>query len=106
MAKTDDVMIRETDVVLYIHGKEGWYDVDCYDGYAFATLTEDTENAGLPKNVKLTYPTKAEVLANKSMTKEVLEYRGLYDLKAKDIHFGDIMMCRGDYEIKEYNNQQ
>lgn len=99
-------MIKETDIALYIHGKEGMYDVDCYDGYAFATLTDDVEDAGLPKNVKLIYPTKAEVLADEEMTQEVLEYRGLYDLGAEDIHFGDIMMCRGDYEIKEYNNEK
>jgi hypothetical protein len=40
----------------------------------------------------------AEVLKNEQMCKEVLEYRGLYDLTKTDIHFGDTMVTYGKIE--------
>ena len=48
-----------------------------------------------PKILKLTYPTRLSILASQEKSDYVLKYRGLHDLTAKDIHFGDIMMAYG-----------
>ena len=32
---------------------------------------------------------------NTKKTERILDYRGLYDLEAKDIHYGDIMITFG-----------
>ncbi len=71
-----------------------YYNIQCFDGHATAhKADEDDETA--PNVVEMTYPTLAEVLADKKKKEEVLEYRGLWDLKPSDITFGDIMMAYG-----------
>ena len=91
--------IKECDIQLvFDDNKSGMYYVDCYDGYGEATLDKENwdNDEGVPETVKMKYPTKAEVLADEDLSEQVLEYRGLYDLGANDIHYGDIMMCLGE----------
>ena len=70
---------------------EHQYEVVCYDGYAIATAKEDR----LPKRLELTYPLMKDILADEEKSSEVLAYRGLFDLKPHDIHYGDIMLAFG-----------
>lgn len=42
-----------------------------------------------------TYPKKEEVLKDKKLCKKILEYRGLYDMRASQINYGDIMTMLG-----------
>lgn len=70
------------------------FDCQCFDGYAICVEKETG------KNITLHYPLRSVVICNDSMADEVLNYRGLWDLKAKDITFGDIMMCYGKIEVK------
>lgn len=44
----------------------------------------------------LKYPTLQEVLNDRVMTNEVLTYCGLYDLNAKDLNYGDLMLTYGE----------
>lgn len=70
------------------------YNIKCFDGHATA-YKDDEDDKIAPNVVELVYPTLAEVLANNKKAEKVLEYRGLWDLKPSDIHYGDIMMCYG-----------
>ena len=70
------------------------FDCQCFDGFAICVEQETG------KNITLHYPLRSVVICNDSMADEVLNYRGLWDLKAKDITFGDIMMCYGKIEVK------
>ena len=70
------------------------FDCQCFDGFAICFEPETG------KIITLHYPLRSIVICNDSMADEVLNYRGLWDLKAKDITFGDIMMCYGKIEIK------
>ena len=74
--------------------KEHEYVVECYDGYAVGKL-DDEEDTTAPKEVFLEYPKRKDVLKDKNLAERILEYRGLYDLEIKDIHYGDIMMYMG-----------
>lgn len=67
------------------------YDIQCYDGLAAVIGRPD---------LYLVYPTKEEVLNDELMAQQVLRYRGLTDLKPKDITFGDIMICLGKLKKK------
>ena len=80
--------ILETDIEL--DDRDGLFECKCYDGYAICE-----EYDGNTK-VVMTYPTLAEVVADEDLCDKILEYRGLYDLKAKDIHFGDVMIVLGE----------
>lgn len=74
------------------------YDFRCYDGYAIGTMVCDAPNA--PQEIKMSYPTLAEVSDDEELADYILRYRGLYDLKHNDIHYGDIMMALGElYEL-------
>jgi len=43
------------------------------------------------------YPTLNEVLSDKGgVADDILQYRGLWDKTADDIHYGDIMMYLGE----------
>ena len=55
----------------------------------------DDDDVSAPAVVILEYPKLKDVLKDKKKVKYVLEYRGLYDLSPKDIHFGDVMMAYG-----------
>lgn len=70
------------------------FDCQCFDGYAICIEQE----TGMI--ITLHYPLKSVVICNDSMAEEVLTNRGLWNLEAKDIIFGDIMMCYGKIEVK------
>ncbi len=95
-------MIRETGILfsdrkVFKDNKEHEYDCVCYDGYAICKLADD-EDKKAPKKIRVTYPKRKDVLKNRDMSDYVLEYRGLYDLTAINIHCGDIMMAYGKIE--------
>ena len=81
--------------------EEHYYDVECFDGYAIATKSKVCDNDNAPAKLKVTYPKREEVVKNKKLAAEVLDYRGLDDLTAKDITFGDIMIYLGKLEVME-----
>lgn len=87
--------ILEEEIELYFCGRLYLYDCKCYDGRAYCTLLENDDSFA-PKEVELIYPKLKDVLSDEDKVREVLTYRGLYDLTAKDIHYGDIMMCYGE----------
>ena len=70
--------------------KEHTYNCECGDGMAVGTLCDES-NA--PKEIKIEYP-KLSTL-DEDTCDYVLQYRGLYDLTAKDINYGDVMMALG-----------
>ena len=87
--------ILEEEIEFYFDGRLHLYDCKCYDGRAYCTLIENDDSFA-PKEVELIYPKLKDVLSDEDKVREVLEYRGLYDLTDKDIHYGDIMMCYGE----------
>jgi hypothetical protein len=42
-----------------------------------------------------TYPKKEDVRKDKELCRDILDYRGLWDLKASQITYGDIMLKMG-----------
>lgn len=84
-----------TDEKVFGDNEEHEYVVECYDGYAIGRLS-DEEDTTAPKEVFLEYPKRKDVIKNIDLAEDILEFRGLYDLDIKDIHFGDIMMYMGD----------
>lgn len=71
------------------------YDCDCCDGVAICTRT-DPNDTTIPMQIKVTYPTLDEILADEDKCDHILKYRGLHDLKPSDIHYGDVMMAYGE----------
>lgn len=93
--------VLETDV--YFHNPkffgddvEHYYNVECYDGHATGKRCSCDNTA--PSEVKLTYPKRSEILKDERKVKAILDYRGLTDLSAEDITFGDIMLLYGKLE--------
>jgi hypothetical protein len=77
------------------------YDFKCYDTYADGTLSAFNEEevlATAPKQIRMVYPSLAEIKADEERANYVLEYRGLYDLSVEDIHYGDICISLGELE--------
>ena len=70
---------------------EHYFNVECYNGYAIATNTDDTD-VNAPYKLKLTYPKLEDVLNDENLCKDILIYRGLYDKDKSNIHYGDIML--------------
>ena len=76
---------------------------DVYFDMACVMLEEIMKNNAVGKNTVMIvpcgptdqYPILADILADEDAVAEVLTYRGLYDLRAENIHFGDVMMCYG-----------
>jgi hypothetical protein len=86
--------ILETSVEVLIGGNEVTYDMECYDGYAIGKLVDDVD---APATIRMEYPTLADVLSDMGgVADDILQYRGLYDLDASDITYGDIMMYLGE----------
>lgn len=79
--------------------KEHYYNVECFDGHAVATKSEAYDDDKAPAKLRVTYPKREEVIKNKEMTEEVLDYRGLDGLTADDITYSDIMIYYGKLEI-------
>jgi hypothetical protein len=86
--------IELVDEKFFGDNEEHLYNIQCFDGHATAYKADEDDEIA-PNVVKMVYPTLAEVLADKEKAEEVLDYRGLWDLKPSDIHYGDIMMCYG-----------
>lgn len=91
--KTMDYILEQGIEVL-IGGNEVAYDMECYDGYAIGTLVDDVD---APATIRMEYLTLADVLSDMGgVADDILQYRGLYDKTADDIHYGDIMMYLGE----------
>ena len=93
-------MIRESEVLFvdkWTFGDENEhsYDCDCCDGVAICTRT-DPNDTTIPKQIKVTYPTLDEILADEDKCNHILRYCGLYDLKPSGIHYGDVMITYGE----------
>ena len=86
-----------------IFGDEGehYYNVECFDGYGIATKCEGYDDDNAPAKLRVTYPKREEVVNDEEMAAEVLDYRGLDDITAEGITFGDIMMYYGELEVVE-----
>lgn len=87
--------VMETDILVSFPNidDEGVYDLQCYDGYAIGIRTCDSEE--FPATIRMEYPLLADILDSEEAVNHVLTYRGLWDLSAKDIHYGDVMMAYG-----------
>ena len=70
------------------------YDLECADGHATGSKSYPEDNA--PEQIEVTYPTLQEVLADEEKSAYVLRYCGLYNLKAEDINYADIMLAYGE----------
>jgi hypothetical protein len=68
------------------------YNCRCSNGQATCFLADD-EDKTAPKKIVVKYP-KIKELTTKQKD-YILEYRGLYDLTHKDIHYGDVMVAYG-----------
>ena len=75
--------------------QEHCYDCDCHDGVAIGTLC-DGDEGNAPERIKIVYPKLSTILQDEDAVQHVLEYRGLHDLNASDITYGDIMMAYGE----------
>ena len=93
-----DFIVEEEALVEVADYSEVPYRMVCYDGYAEGTLIDDdAEFPNAPKTIRMEYLTLDEVLTNKGgIADAILCYRGLYNLNAQDIHYGDIMMYMGE----------
>ena len=80
------------DVDFFGDKEEHEYDCVCQDGIATGKRFDD-EDINAPESITIKYPLLSE-LSNKQKD-EILEYRGLYDLSYKDIHYGDVMVVFG-----------
>lgn len=86
--------ILEEGVEVLIGGNEVAYDMECYDGYAIGKLVDDVD---APSTIRMEYPKLADVLSDiGGVADDILQYRGLFDKTADDIHYGDIMMYLGE----------
>lgn len=86
--------ILEQGIEVLIGGNEVAYDMECYDGYAIGTLVDDVD---APATIRMEYPKLEDVLSDMGgVADDILQYRGLYDKTANDIHYGDIMMYLGE----------
>jgi hypothetical protein len=65
----------------------------CSDKLAIAIEQSDEERKFC---YFLQYPSLQEVLDSKALTNDVLRYCGLYDLSAKDLNYGDLMLTYGE----------
>lgn len=88
-----------TDKKIFKDEEEHYYTCKCYDGVAICTPFYDEEDEEENKNSPMlivTYPKKEDVLKNNDLCQDILTYRGLYDLKKNQIHYGDIMLYMGE----------
>lgn len=92
--------VIEDEILINVAGySEVPYYMECYDGYAIGMLLEDEakEFPNAPKTIRMKYPTLDDVIYDKGgIAEDILQYRGLWDKTAEDIHYGDIMMYLGE----------
>ena len=90
----DDFMFKDkvyfVDKDVFGDKEEHCYELRCEDGWAI----------GYPHNeddveIEIDYPKRDFVVNNESLSEYVLRYCGLYDCKAEDINYGDIMLALG-----------
>jgi hypothetical protein len=90
-----DFIIEEKVLVNIWQYEDAPYRMECYDGYAIGTLLD--EEYQCPNTIRMEYPKLADVLSDMGgVADDILQYRGLYDKTADDIHYGDIMMYLGE----------
>lgn len=82
-----------TDKKFFGDNKEHEYNCHCHDGQATCFLADDEDKTS-PKRIVVKYPKIKEL--NNEQKDYILEYRGLYDLTRKDIHYGDVMVAYGE----------
>lgn len=80
-----------TNKKIFKDNEEHCYTCKCYDGVAVCTPIDEDESP----MIVATYPKKEEVLKDKKLCNKILEYRGLYDMRASQINYGDIMTMLG-----------
>ena len=91
-----DFIIEEEVLVKIGQYEDAPYRMVCYDGYAIGELL-DKENYMCADTIRMEYPKLADVLSDMGgVADDILQYRGLWDKTADDIHFGDIMMYLGE----------
>lgn len=95
-----DYIIEEGVLVTFGGNSEVAYEMKCFDGYAVGKLIDDAED--MPLTIRMKYPKLVEILSDENKIKEVLAYRGLYNLTTQDIHYGDIMMSYGKVMTNDY----
>ena len=86
-----EVGVLLVDKEIFGDSNEHSYKVKCFDGYAIAEKEEKSDDA--PSTLELTYPRLAEI--DNHLKKNILQYRGLYDLGCEDVTYGDVMMYFG-----------
>lgn len=84
----EDVLITNKNI--FGDEEEHIYDLRCFDGYAECEPQNDSD----PELVMI-YPKIEEVRSDETMSDHILKYRGLCDLSADDITFGDIAITYG-----------
>jgi hypothetical protein len=90
-----DFIVEEEVLVKIGQYEDAPYRMECYDGYDIGTLLD--EEYQCPNTIRMDYPTLAYVLnAKGGIADDILQYRGLWDKTADDIHYGDIMMYLGE----------
>lgn len=96
---TKDIIFEEAiefvDDDIFGNDMEHEYNCECKDGVAIGTLCDESDT-NAPKKIKIEYPLLKEILEDEDKCDYILQYRGLYDLTASDINYGDIMMAYGD----------
>ncbi len=96
---TNDVILESevffVDKEFFGDNEEHCYSVECHNGYAVGTLDEGFDDEVAPKTINIEYPKRAEVMKKKQLVREILVYRGLFDLGPNDLTYGDIMMYLG-----------
>lgn len=83
-----------TNKKIFHDDNEHMYNCICFDGYARCIRSEDEKDT-IPQTIYAVYPTLEEILKSKSKCNRILEYRGLTDLTAEDITYGDVMVVYG-----------
>jgi hypothetical protein len=81
-----------TDKKFFKDGDEHEYNCRCSNGQATCFLADDDDKTA-PKEIVVKYPKMKELTTKQK--DYILEYRGLYDLTHKDIHYGDVMVAYG-----------
>ena len=87
----DSVLFTDKD--FFGDNKEHEYFCRCHDGFALC-ISSVYSNA--PDVIKVKYPKLKEL--TKEQKDYIIDYRGLYDLTRKDIHYGDVMVVYGEIE--------
>lgn len=86
-----------TDKKFFGDAEEHVYNCHCHNGKA-TCYRIDRKDKNAPKKIIVTYPRLKELTSRQK--DYILDYRGLYDLTHKDIHYGDIMVAYGEIAMR------